>query len=548
MTCTNFPKDNLVPNVTQHQVGNVTYLYKGGAPTAPLWEAITGPLAAKGVTIEGGGSVQDFIDDYDVFTAALLSEAGIKNLRSVAGVPQVTSGFYSGYGYGGATYIFDSAVNKSMHDGITVYAPEAIESWDGTPSGISTLLEWTGTGAGAFVRQGRTPDTISLVEVGAIISKVVSSSVVVNHVNTKLLGHRLLLPREILLTATLTPRNRFIGANRLLTTMWFSGVADGVVFDKVNFRASLEYCTLIPVSWDAGSGATGSGIRLIRPSNILDVSSVRWPQHGCIMHHDMTGQTGPYYSEVSNLITDYNGKHGCVIGTGANAVIVNNHIGRWSGAPSYTATADDIILGDYDGLLISSTGDGNPDGAYPVYDPEGVRVSGGDCSYNSRWGYNVVNARSSVIQPSYAELNKKVAQQAVGLSTRACIIDFPMGSDADIGVSKTQGEVNPNSIRVRGKLIGSGYRGEDGYRLNMELKGLRSRMTTGSNCNIDLVPDSAGNLHVNGGGYQPKFIMDDPVEFRLGTANTVSVAAGAASTHKIKMLVGGVTYYLLANT
>lgn len=62
MTCTNFPKDNLVPNVTRHQVGNVTYLYKGGAPTAPLWEAITGPLAAKGVTVEGGGSVQDFMD------------------------------------------------------------------------------------------------------------------------------------------------------------------------------------------------------------------------------------------------------------------------------------------------------------------------------------------------------------------------------------------------------------------------------------------------------------------------------------------------------
>lgn len=77
MTCTNFPKDNLVPNVTQHQVGNVTYLYTGGAPTAPLWEAITGPLAAKGVTVEGGGSVQDFSDDYNGFTAALLAEAGI---------------------------------------------------------------------------------------------------------------------------------------------------------------------------------------------------------------------------------------------------------------------------------------------------------------------------------------------------------------------------------------------------------------------------------------------------------------------------------------
>lgn len=62
MTCTNFPKDNLVPNVTQHQVGNVTYLYTGGTPTAPLWEAITGPLTAKRVTKAGGGSIQDFID------------------------------------------------------------------------------------------------------------------------------------------------------------------------------------------------------------------------------------------------------------------------------------------------------------------------------------------------------------------------------------------------------------------------------------------------------------------------------------------------------
>lgn len=75
MTCTNFPKDNLVPNVTQHQVGNVTYLYKGGAPTAPLWEAITGPLAAKGVTKTGGGSVQDFIDAQYTTVAEIASKS-----------------------------------------------------------------------------------------------------------------------------------------------------------------------------------------------------------------------------------------------------------------------------------------------------------------------------------------------------------------------------------------------------------------------------------------------------------------------------------------
>lgn len=44
MTCTNFPSTGLVADVTTHQVGNVTYLYKGGAPTAPIWEAITPPI------------------------------------------------------------------------------------------------------------------------------------------------------------------------------------------------------------------------------------------------------------------------------------------------------------------------------------------------------------------------------------------------------------------------------------------------------------------------------------------------------------------------
>ena len=37
--CTNFPSENLVDGVTKHQVGNVTYLWKGG-----VWEAVTPPI------------------------------------------------------------------------------------------------------------------------------------------------------------------------------------------------------------------------------------------------------------------------------------------------------------------------------------------------------------------------------------------------------------------------------------------------------------------------------------------------------------------------
>ena len=50
MTCTQFPKDGLVPDVTTHVVGDVTYLYKGGAPTAPLWESITAALTIQQIT------------------------------------------------------------------------------------------------------------------------------------------------------------------------------------------------------------------------------------------------------------------------------------------------------------------------------------------------------------------------------------------------------------------------------------------------------------------------------------------------------------------
>lgn len=44
MACSNFPSTGLVANVTQHQVGDVTYLYKGGEVGAPIWEAITPPV------------------------------------------------------------------------------------------------------------------------------------------------------------------------------------------------------------------------------------------------------------------------------------------------------------------------------------------------------------------------------------------------------------------------------------------------------------------------------------------------------------------------
>lgn len=78
--CTNFPKDNLVPNVTQHQVGNVTYLYKGGAPTAPIWEAVTLPIIFQNVDqrfIWSIAETTEYIGQFAIVSGAGYLAAGL---------------------------------------------------------------------------------------------------------------------------------------------------------------------------------------------------------------------------------------------------------------------------------------------------------------------------------------------------------------------------------------------------------------------------------------------------------------------------------------
>jgi hypothetical protein len=60
--------------------------------------------------------------------------------------------FHSGNDYGGGVFVWDATRTKADHNGGTVIAPEAIESWNGTQADLSTLLNWAGTGAGCWVR------------------------------------------------------------------------------------------------------------------------------------------------------------------------------------------------------------------------------------------------------------------------------------------------------------------------------------------------------------------------------------------------------------
>jgi len=78
--------------------------------------------------------------------------AGIKELPQIDGVTLNTKGFYVGSDVGGGQFYYDPLRSKADHNGGTVIAPDAIAAWDGTSGDIATLLDWSGAGAGCFVR------------------------------------------------------------------------------------------------------------------------------------------------------------------------------------------------------------------------------------------------------------------------------------------------------------------------------------------------------------------------------------------------------------
>ncbi|AHK11540.1 hypothetical protein S140_133 [Shewanella sp. phage 1/40] len=81
--------------------------------------------------------------------------SGIKSLESLGlydGMNVNVNGFYVGTTVGGGNFVYDISKDKADHNGGTIIAPEAIVAWDGSAVNIATLLDWTGTGVGCFVR------------------------------------------------------------------------------------------------------------------------------------------------------------------------------------------------------------------------------------------------------------------------------------------------------------------------------------------------------------------------------------------------------------
>lgn len=77
---------------------------------------------------------------------------GVKALQPVLNLAQDVKGFYSGTLIGGGRFYFDPSRDKLEHNGGTIIAPEALTAWSGTQADIATLLNWTGSGSGCFIR------------------------------------------------------------------------------------------------------------------------------------------------------------------------------------------------------------------------------------------------------------------------------------------------------------------------------------------------------------------------------------------------------------
>lgn len=76
----------------------------------------------------------------------------------ITGSVYSVASFYEGWAgssespKGGGIFVFDAAADKALHNGVTVYAPEALAAWSGAQSDIATMLNWTGAGSGCWVR------------------------------------------------------------------------------------------------------------------------------------------------------------------------------------------------------------------------------------------------------------------------------------------------------------------------------------------------------------------------------------------------------------
>ena len=190
----------------------------------------------------------------------------------------------------------------------------------------------------------------------------------------------------------------------VLTFYNLTSTTNGAIYtrlatQKSNF-ARLENLYIQASSWDGTTGCLGYGLDIEAPIICDRVVVYGFKKSGVFLHQDAGGTGGPYQSLLTNVRSLYSGQHGILVGSGANAFVIQACEGKWSGAPSYGVAPS--VAGAYDGLHIENTADG---GGYASFIPTSVTVIGGDWSYNARYGINFVDGNGGEMGGGYAEGN-----------------------------------------------------------------------------------------------------------------------------------------------
>lgn len=221
-------------------------------------------------------------------------------------------------------------------------------------------------------------------------------------------------------------------------------ITNRLATSKGNF-ARLENLRIIASSWDATTGCLGYGLDIESPVICKNVYVHGFKKSNIWLHQEAAGGGGPYQSLFENVSSHWSGQHGCLVGYGANCLTFINYQGKWNGAPSYGVVPS--VAGDYDGFLVDATADG---GSYTAYNPETLTIIGGDCSYNSRYGWYFKTVGSSnTLNPGYAEGNLVGSgyQAAVGHGISTSTVNFGNLVPSEIQVVSPYG-ANANSLQI----------------------------------------------------------------------------------------------------
>lgn len=98
--------------------------------------------------------------------------AGIKHLRPIPGIKQHAESYVEGSGTGGGDFIFHPEMSGELHDGGSVISETSRLLWNGTESDLPTILAWTGTEPGCYVKCDKSWEKIDPFDYGYVLGGI----------------------------------------------------------------------------------------------------------------------------------------------------------------------------------------------------------------------------------------------------------------------------------------------------------------------------------------------------------------------------------------